>query len=123
MAHPLYAFLAKPETDMCPTSGAREDITGLMSDPELVRDMCALSCERVNLDTMCYATGKVYDVEARASGACPSSPKMPQASSALDMIRDGYLDLVTACNILPLHEYGMRTRLVHSDSIADARQR
>jgi hypothetical protein len=68
MIHPLYAYLREPRDGHVSDDTAPEDITGLVNDQDLVRDVCAIFHEKMNVDTTCYAMGKVYDINGESFG-------------------------------------------------------
>jgi hypothetical protein len=151
MTHPLYAYLRESRDGQVTDEIAREDITGLVNDPDLIKDVCALFREKMNVDATCYAMGKVYEVNGESFG-CVSiisedvagiigeplqetqeSINYALVSAYLDFrglcegntevlqAWDGYLDLVLSRSFMPLYENGMRAQLIHSSRIADVR--
>jgi hypothetical protein len=68
MTHPLQSYFYESKDGHMPDEVAREDITGLVNDPDLVREVCAIFHESNNIDTTCYAIGKVYDVCGESYG-------------------------------------------------------
>jgi hypothetical protein len=151
MLHPIHAYLDSPKDGHVSDELAREDITGLVNDQELVAEACALFHEKMNMDATCYSMGKVYDASGESFG-CVSiisedvagiigeslqdvqeSINYALVSAYLgfrDMCRDQpvsaeawdeYLDLVLARNFPPFHKNGMRAVLVHNSRIAAAR--
>jgi hypothetical protein len=151
MTHPLQSYFYESKDGHMTDEVAREDITGLVNDPDLVREVCAYFRERNNADTTCYAIGKVYDVNGESYG-CVSilsedvariiGEPLPEVqetinytliSTYLDYRRicngspeifdawDGYLDLIMSKSFLPLYENGMRTRLFHNGRIHAAK--
>jgi hypothetical protein len=151
MTHPLHAYLREPRDGHVPDDRAREDITCLVNDQDIVRDVCALFHEKTNADSTCYAMGKVYDVNGESFGCVSiisedvagiigeSLQEMQEGinyalvSAYLDFrglcdgkaeltgAWDGFLDLVLARSFPPLYENGMRAMLVHNYRIAEAR--
>ncbi len=151
MTHPLQSYFYESKDGHMPDEVAREDITGLVNDPDLVREVCAIFHESNNIDTTCYAIGKVYDVCGESYG-CVSIlsedvaniigeplPDLQEQinftliSTFLEFRRvcngsaeifdawDGYLDTIMAKSFLPLYENGMRARLIHNDRIHAAK--
>jgi hypothetical protein len=134
-----------------PDETAREEITGLVNDPELIKDVCALFHEKTNMDATCYAMGKVYDVSGESFGCVsiisedvagiigePLQETQESINYALvsaylefrglcdgkpGMIDawDSFLDLILSRNFLPLYENGMRSRLIHNSRVAASR--
>ncbi len=68
MIHPFHAYLGRPRDGHVSDDLAREDITGLVNDRELVAEVCVLFHEKTNADATCYAMGKVYDVNGESFG-------------------------------------------------------
>jgi hypothetical protein len=151
MTHPLQSYFYESKDGHMPDEVAKEDITGLVNDPDLVREVCALFHDRNNLDATCYAIGKVYDVGGESYG-CVSIlsedvaniigdrfPDMQEQinftliSTFLEFRRvcngsaeifdawDGYLDTIMSKSFLPLYENGMRARLIHNGRIHAAK--
>jgi hypothetical protein len=151
MTHPLYAYIKESRDGHVSDEIAREDITGLVNDQDLIKDVCALFHDKMNMDATCYAMGKVYEVNGESFGCVsiisedvagligePLQETQESINYALvsaylefrglsdgnsDAIEawEGYLDLILSRNFLPLHENGMRARLVHSSRIAEVR--
>ena len=151
MTHPLYAYLKESRDGHVTDETAREDITGLVNDPDLIKDVCALFHEKTNVDATCYAMGKVYDVNGESFGCVsiisedvagiigePLQETQERINYALvsaylefrgmcdgnaEVLEawDGYLDLVLSRSFLPFYDNGMRARLIHSSRIAGVR--
>jgi hypothetical protein len=151
MTHPLQAYLRESRDGHVTDETAREDITNIVNDPELIKEVCALFHEKMNLDSTCFAMGKVYDVNGESFGCVSIISKdvagiigepLQEAQENINYVLfsayiefrglcqgktemldawDGYIDLVLSRNFLPLHENGMRARLIHSSRIADVR--
>ena len=136
--HPLQAYINEAKDGHMTDEAARADITGLVNDPDTIKDVCALFREQKNADATCFAIGKVYDVQGESYG-CVSllsedvagiiGEKLQEIheginyaliSSYLEFRRlcggnadaigvwDRYLDLILARNFLPLYENGLR---------------
>ena len=151
MTHPLQSYLQESKDGHMTDDAAREDITGLVNDPELVKDVCAVFHKEMNSDSTCYAIGKVYDVQGESYG-CVSmisedvsniigenlqeiqeNINYALISSYLEFRRmcagnpemlnawDSYLDLTMSRNFLPLYDNGMRARLIHNGRTGDIR--
>lgn len=151
MTHPLYAYLKESREGHVSDETARDDITGLVNDQELIKDVCALFHDKTNMDATCYAMGKVYEVNGESFGCVsiisedvagiigePLQETQESINYALvsaylefrglsngnaDVVEawEGYLDLILSRNFLPLYENGMRARLIHSSRIAEVR--
>jgi|AGTN01.3.fsa_nt_gi hypothetical protein len=151
MTHPLYDYLVESRDGHVPDDRAIDDITGLVNDPDLVREVCALFHEKANADHTCYAIGKVYDVDGESFGCVSIVSEdvvgiigepiqeaherinyalvrsylefrgLCDGSADVHDVWEGYLDLVISKNFLPFHENGMRAMLIHSSRISDLR--
>jgi hypothetical protein len=151
MTHPLYAYLKESRDGHVSDETAREDITSFVNDPDLIKDVCALFHEKTNVDVTCYAMGKVYEVNGESFGCVsiisedvagiigePLQETQESINYALvsaylefrglsdgnaEVLQawEGYLDLVLSHSFLPLHENGMRARLIHSSRLAEIR--
>jgi hypothetical protein len=151
MTHPLYAYLKEPRDGHVSDETAREDITGVVNDPELIKDVCALFHEKTNVDTTCFAMGKVYDVSGESFGCVSAISEdvagiigeplqeaqerinyalvsaylefrdLCDSKAEITEAWDDYLDLMLARNFLPLHENGMRARLIHNSRVGELR--
>jgi hypothetical protein len=151
MTHPLQSYFYETKDGHISDEVAKEDITGLVNDPDLVREVCAFFHERNNIDTTCYAVGKVYDVCGESFGcvtilsedvANMIGEPLPDVqekinytliSTYLEFRRicngsaeifdawDGYLDLIMSKSFLPLHENGMRAMLIHNGRIHESK--
>ncbi len=151
MTHPFHAYLDRPKDGHVSDDLAREEITGLVNDQELVAEVCTIFHGKMNLDATCYSMGKVYDISGESFG-CVSiisedvagiigesmqevqeSIKYALVSAYLEFRNlcegqsvsveawDEYLDLVLTRNFPPLYKNGMRALLVYNSRIADTR--
>jgi hypothetical protein len=66
--HPLEAYLYENKGGPLTDEQAKDSIAGLVNDPDLLRDVCALFSVELNGDSRCYAMGKVYDSDTRRFG-------------------------------------------------------
>lgn len=151
MTHPLYAYLKESRDGHVSDETAREEITGLVNDPELVKEVCALFHEKMNMDATCYAMGKVYDVSDESFGCVsiisedvagiigePLQETQESINYALvsayldfrgmcegneEMIGawEGFLELILSRNFLPLYENGLRALLIHNSLVGSIR--
>jgi len=151
MTDPLRSYLDEIKDGHITDAAAREDIEGLVNDPGLVREACALFHGEMNEDATCYAVGKVYDVAGESYGcvtivsedvarmigetlaeaqehinhalisAFLEFRRMCAGSAEVVGAWDGFLELVLARNFPPLYENGMRARLVHNGRVSAAR--
>lgn len=146
--HPIEAYSGDTREGHMSDEVAKEDITGLVNDMDLIKEACAIFHEHNNADATCYAVGKVYEANGESYG-CVSiisddvSHMMGETvqeahenlnqvliGTFLDFMRlcqgrpetydawDGYLDLVLAKAFLSLHENGMRAKLMHNRRIS-----
>jgi hypothetical protein len=151
VTHPLEAYFCESKNGHIADDAAEEDITGLVNDQELVRDVCTYFHEQNNVDTVCYAVGKVYDVQGESYG-CVSllsedvsaiiGESLQETHEKINHIListymefrklcrgqfeaygawDDYLDMVMSHTFLSLHENGVRARLIHNDRISQAK--
>ncbi|OPY26209.1 MAG: hypothetical protein A4E28_02667 [Methanocella sp. PtaU1.Bin125] len=151
MTHPLQSYFYDVKDGHIPDQVAKDDITGLVNDPDLVRDVCACFRDRNNLDATCYAIGKVYDVGGESYGCVSilSEDVTNIIGEPLDDVQeqinfmlintylefrrvcngsaeifdawDGYVDTVMSKSFLPLYENGIRARLIYNGRIHAAR--
>ena len=68
MSHPLDSYLSEQKGGSISDEAARNSITDLVNDRQLLVDVCAMFREENNIDARCYAVGKVYDVGDRRYG-------------------------------------------------------
>jgi hypothetical protein len=68
MAEVLDEYLMESKVDAVSDDQARADITGLINDAEMLVYVCSLYREVSNVDTTCYAVGKVYDIAGQRYG-------------------------------------------------------
>lgn len=68
MNHPLEAYLCVNKGGALTDEQAKDSIAGLVNDPDMLRDVCAMFGGELNGDTRCYAVGKVYDAETGRFG-------------------------------------------------------
>lgn len=66
MIHPLKA--SKGNGIALTDEQAKDSIAGLVNDPGLMRDVCAMFSRELNGDSRCYAVGKVYDSDMERFG-------------------------------------------------------
>jgi hypothetical protein len=148
---PIEAYFVEARSRDTTDEVAKDDITGLVNDADLMKEACGVFHEHNNADATCYAIGKVYDAYGSSYG-CVSILSEDVAhiigeaiqeeqekinfvliSTFLDFMRlcqgrpetydawDGYLDLVLARNFASLHENGMRALLLYNDRIIATR--
>jgi hypothetical protein len=151
MTLPLYTYLKEPRDGHVSDETAREDITRLVNDQDLIKEVCAFFHEKTNMDSTCYAMGKVYDVQGESFGCVsiisedvagiigePLQETQEGINYALvgayldfrgmcdgnaEMIGawDGFLELILSRSFLPLFENGLRARLIHSSLVGTSR--
>ncbi len=151
MTLPLDAYLKEPRDGHVSDETAREDITRLVNDQDLIKEVCAFFHEKTNMDATCYAMGKVYDVIGESFGCVsiisedvagiigePLQETQESINYALvsayldfrgmcdgnaEMIGawDGFLELILSRSFLPLFENGLRARLIHSSLVGNSR--
>ena len=63
MSHPIEAYLSENKSGAVTEEQAKDSIAGLVNDPPLLQDVCAMFTREINGGDRCYAVGKVYDVE------------------------------------------------------------
>ena len=68
MTHPLQEYFCETKDGHIGDENAREDITGLINNMDLIMDACAIFGGAKNNDTACYTVGKVYDVHGESYG-------------------------------------------------------
>ncbi|HMK48270.1 MAG TPA: hypothetical protein VK436_16725 [Methanocella sp.] len=68
MTHPLEAYFYEAKDGHMADEKAREDITGLINDLDVIKEACAVFSDQKNNDTTCYTVGKVYDVKGESFG-------------------------------------------------------
>ncbi len=68
MIHPLEAYLCESKEGALTDEQAKESLAGLVNDPDLLRDVCAMFGGELNGDNRCYAVGKVYDADTERFG-------------------------------------------------------
>lgn len=149
--HPMEAYMGEAKDGHMADEIAKEDITGLVNDQDLLKDVCAIFHDRKNADATCYAIGKVYDVQGESYGcvsilsddvinvigesAQDTHEKLNYAliSSFLEFRQlcigrlelfsawDGYLDFVVSRHFMPLFENGVRAQLIHNGRIGQTR--
>ncbi|WP_148266467.1 hypothetical protein [Methanocella arvoryzae] len=68
MTHPLQEYFCEAKDGRIGDEKAREDITGLVNNMDLIKDACAIFGVEKNNDTACYTVGKVYDVHGESYG-------------------------------------------------------
>jgi hypothetical protein len=62
MSHPLESYLCEHKDGNISDDEAKDSISGLVNDRQLLIDVCAMFTVENNIDARCYAVGKVYDV-------------------------------------------------------------
>lgn len=62
MSHPLEAYLCEQKDGSISDEQAKDSISGLVNDQQMLIDICAMFTAESNIDSKCYAVGKVYDV-------------------------------------------------------------
>lgn len=68
VTHPLEAYFCEAKDGHIADEKAREDITGLINDLDLIKEACTVFGAQKNNDTACYTVGKVYDVHGECYG-------------------------------------------------------
>lgn len=68
MTHPLAAYFSESKDGHITDDAAKEDITGLINDQELIKEVCTAFRNANNSDSSCYTVGKVYDVHGESQG-------------------------------------------------------
>lgn len=68
MSHPMEAYFDEKKSGAVTDEQAKASMSGLVNDPGLLQDVCAMFIDAINSGDRCYAIGKVYDVEDRHYG-------------------------------------------------------
>lgn len=68
LSHPLEAYFGENKSGAITDEQAKESIAGLVNDPALLQDVCAMFAGVINSADRCFAVGKVYDVEDERYG-------------------------------------------------------
>lgn len=68
MTHPLESYFCETKDGHINDETARDDITSLINDLDLIKEACALFGTVKNNDTTCYTVGKVYDARGESYG-------------------------------------------------------
>jgi len=68
LSHPLEAYFGENKSGAITDEQAKESIAGLVNDPALLQDVCAMFAGVINSADRCFAVGKVYDVEGEHYG-------------------------------------------------------
>lgn len=69
MSNALEVYLKEAKDGHMAEDKAKDIITALVNDQDLIQEACALFLSEKNTDTTCYAVGKLYDVKGE-SYAC-----------------------------------------------------
>ncbi|BAI61362.1 conserved hypothetical protein [Methanocella paludicola SANAE] len=68
MSHPLEAYFSENKSGAITDEQAKDSIAGLVNDPALLQDVCAMFAVEINSADRCFAVGEVYDVEDERYG-------------------------------------------------------
>jgi hypothetical protein len=68
MSHPLEAYFDDKKSGAVTEEQAKDSISGLVNDPGLLQEVCAMFADVINSGDRCFAVGKVYDVEDERYG-------------------------------------------------------
>ncbi|WP_230742673.1 hypothetical protein [Methanooceanicella nereidis] len=68
MSHPLEAYFCETKNGNIPDEKAKDTLKSLVNDDRLIKDVCSIFNEYNNVDTVCYAVGKLYDVNGESYG-------------------------------------------------------
>jgi len=68
LIHPLETYLCVKNGGTLTDEQAKDSIAGLVNDPDLLQDVCAMFGRELNGDARCYVVGKVYDADTGRYG-------------------------------------------------------
>ncbi len=67
--HPLEAYLGMSKGAAALTDEQAKDcMAGLVNDPRLLQEVCAMFSDRINSGNRCFVVGKVYDIDSGRYG-------------------------------------------------------